>query len=94
MWRTVAHNADMNSKQRQRRLDQTRLTFANNVRTLRMRKQWTQAELADQLGISRATMNRIEVALFQPRFAEACLIADLLGVSISAMRSDLEQSDE
>jgi len=79
----------VNKKQREKRLEQTRLAFAANVKTLRLRKNWTQAELAERLGVHRITIIRIESGVHQPLFSEACLMADLLGVSIAEMRHEL-----
>jgi DNA-binding XRE family transcriptional regulator len=73
-------------KARKRHEDQIRLAFANNVKTLRKRKEWTQQELAERLGVHRVTIVRIETGVHQPLFYEACLMADLLGVSIAEMR--------
>lgn len=85
--------SDRSSKQlekaRQRHEDQIRLAFANNVKTLRKRKEWTQQELAERLGVHRVTIVRIETGVHQPLFYEACLMADLLGVSIAEMRVEL-----
>ena len=76
-------------KARKRHEDQIRLAFANNVKTLRKRKEWTQQELAERLGVHRVTIVRIETGVHQPLFFEACLMADLLGVSIAEMRVEL-----
>lgn len=76
-------------KTREQIAAEIRKNFANNVRILRKRKQWTQDELADKVGIARCTINRIEVGLHQPRFADACMLADILGVSVSDMRAEI-----
>lgn len=82
----------MDEKARERRLDQIRLAFANNVKTLRLRNNLTQAQLAADLGVHRVTVVRIETGVHQPLFAEACLMADILGATIAEMRGDLGQA--
>ena len=84
----------MDKKTRDRRLEQIRIAFANNVKTLRTRKEWTQDELAKRAGVHRVTIVRIETGVHQPLYSEACVLADVLGVSIAAMRGDLSQVAE
>ncbi len=74
---------------RETKLDQIREAFAANVRLLRERKGWTQAELAERIGIHRVTVSRLEAGLHEPLFADACLLADALGVTIGEMRFPL-----
>lgn len=79
----------MDEKQRNKRLEMIRERFSKNVAILRRRKEWSQQELADRVGIHRVTVARIETAVHHPSFAEACLMADLLGVSIGEMRAEM-----
>ncbi len=81
----------MDKKTRDRRLDQIRVAFANNIRTLRTQKGWAQAELAERMGLHRHTIIRVESGVHQPLYSEACVMADLLGVSVAALRGDLGQ---
>jgi DNA-binding XRE family transcriptional regulator len=74
---------------RDQKLDQIRETFAGNVKLLRERKGWTQAEMAERVGMHRVTISRLEAANNEPLFADACLIADALGVTIGEMRFPL-----
>jgi transcriptional regulator with XRE-family HTH domain len=64
--------------------------FGRNVRALRLRKEWTQQQLADTLGWHRITITRIESGIHQPLFAEACLMADLLGVKVGELRYQIK----
>lgn len=73
----------------ERKLDQIREAFGANVKLLRERKGWTQAELAERVGMHRVTISRLETANHEPLFADACLIADTLGVTIGEMRFPL-----
>lgn len=74
---------------RDEQLDAIRSVFSRNVKLLRERKGWTQAELAELLGVHRTTIVRIETGVHQPLFSEACLLADILGASIAEMRIEV-----
>jgi putative transcriptional regulator len=54
----------------------------NNLRVLRKRHRWTQAQLAEKLGISRQSIYSIETGKYDPSLPLAFRIADLFGVSI------------
>lgn len=82
----------VDEKLRERRMEQIRMAFANNVRALRTERGWTQQELADKLGVHRITVTRIESGQHQPLFGEACIMADILGASIASMRDDLSKA--
>jgi len=75
----------MNEKQRRASLKRTQEAFAYNLRRLRTEKGWKQWELAEKVGMHRVTVTRLETALHQPLLAEACLIAEVFGVSIETM---------
>ena len=47
----------------------------NNVRDLRGQVNWTQANLAEKLGVSRQTVNAIETEKFDPSFPLAFKVA-------------------
>lgn len=49
----------------------------NQVRELRLQRDWTQADLAERLGVSRQTVNAIEVGKFDPSLPTAFRIAHL-----------------
>lgn len=81
--------AQMDEKQRDKRIEATRERFSKNVVILRKRKEWTQLELAERIHVHRITVVRIETGQHHPSFAEACLMADVLGVSIGDMRAEM-----
>jgi len=54
----------------------------NRLRVLRADRDWTQAELADQLGVSRQTVNSIETEKYEPSLSLAFAIANLFGKTI------------
>jgi transcriptional regulator with XRE-family HTH domain len=66
-----------------------KVVFARNVKILRERNGLTQEELAERSGMHRVTIARIETNVTHPSFCEACLIADVLGVSVSQLRVEI-----
>jgi putative transcriptional regulator len=49
----------------------------NHVRELRAQFSWTQAELAEKLGVSRQTVNAIETEKYDPSLPLAFKVAKL-----------------
>jgi putative transcriptional regulator len=49
----------------------------NNLRVLRAEREWSQAELADALGVSRQTVNALETGKYDPSLPLAFKIARL-----------------
>lgn len=49
----------------------------NRLRELRAQKQWSQGDLADELGVSRQTVNAIETEKYDPSLPLAFRIARL-----------------
>ncbi len=49
----------------------------NSVRELRAQLEWTQADLAEKLGVSRQTVNAIETEKYDPSLPLALKIAKL-----------------
>ena len=49
----------------------------NKLRELRAAKEWSQADLADKLGVSRQTVNAIETEKYDPSLPLAFKIARL-----------------
>jgi len=61
----------------------------NNVAERRLERAWTQADLAQALGVSRQTVISIERERFDPSLPLAFLIARTFGCSIEdVFRSD------
>jgi len=57
----------------------------NNLKTLREERGWTQGALADQLGVSRQTVNALETGRYDPALPLAFRIAHLFGRPIEAI---------
>ena len=54
----------------------------NRLRVLRAEREWSQAELADRLGVSRQTVNSIETGKYDPSLGLAFAIADVFELRI------------
>ncbi|MFZ5879695.1 MAG: helix-turn-helix transcriptional regulator [Chloroflexota bacterium] len=54
----------------------------NLLRSLRAERDWSQADLAEKLGVSRQTVNAIETEKYDPSLPLAFKIADLFGKKI------------
>ena len=54
----------------------------NKLRELRTAKEWSQADLADKLGVSRQTVNAIETEKYDPSLPLAFKVACLFKKSI------------
>ena len=60
----------------------------NRLKVLRAERDWTQANLADELGVSRQTVNAIEKGKFDPSLPLAFKIARLFELSIEEIFHD------
>jgi putative transcriptional regulator len=63
----------------------------NHLRVLRAEREWSQADLAGQLKVSRQTVNAIETGKYDPSLPLAFAIARLFGQPIEAI---FEAGDE
>jgi putative transcriptional regulator len=54
----------------------------NRLRVLRAERNWSQADLASSLGVSRQTINAIETGKYDPSLPLAFKIAQLFGARI------------
>jgi putative transcriptional regulator len=57
----------------------------NKLRELRAAKEWSQADLADKLGVSRQTVNAIETEKYDPSLPLAFKVAHLFKLPIEEM---------
>ncbi len=57
----------------------------NRLRVLRAERNWSQAELAEQLGVSRQSINAIETGKYDPSLPLALRIARLFGQPLEAI---------
>ena len=59
----------------------------NRLKALRADRDWTQAELADRLHVTRQTINAIEKGKYDPSLPLAFKIAALFGLPIEVIFS-------
>ncbi len=64
----------------------------NRIRVFRAEQGWSQADLADRLGVSRQTVNAIENGRYDPSLPLAFRIGRVFGVAIEEVFED--SSDE
>ncbi len=57
----------------------------NRLRELRGARNWSQADLADRLGVSRQTINAIETEKYDPSLPLAFKLARLLRLPIESL---------
>jgi putative transcriptional regulator len=62
----------------------------NRLRVLRAERNWSQAELATRLAVSRQTVNALEVEKYDPSLPLAFKIARLFEEPIESIFSDEE----
>lgn len=60
------------------------------LRVLRAEREWSQAELADRLGVSRQTINAIETEKYEPSLSLAFKISKLFKMRVE----EIFQSDD
>lgn len=57
----------------------------NHLRTLRAQAQWTQADLAQRLGVSRQAVNALETGKHDPSLDLAYRISVVFGLPVEAI---------
>jgi len=63
----------------------------NKLRELRAARDWSQAELADKLGVSRQTVNALETERYDPSLPLAFKVARLFKLTIEEVFLDDER---
>ena len=64
----------------------------NTIKVERAKKDWTQADLAEKIGVSRQTVNSIETGKFIPSTLLALKMASVFETSVEAI-FQLESTD-
>lgn len=60
----------------------------NRLRVLRAERSWSQADLAERLGVSRQTVNAVETGKYDPSLPLAFKIARLFEIPIERVFED------
>ena len=63
----------------------------NRLKVLRAERDWSQADLAERLGVSRQTVNALETGRYDPSLPLAFRIARVFAQPIEAIFIDSEQ---
>jgi putative transcriptional regulator len=56
--------------------------LANRLREARAERGWTQAELAERVGVTRKTINTVENGVFTPSTLLALKLAQAMGTTV------------
>ncbi|MCB0710302.1 MAG: helix-turn-helix transcriptional regulator [Chitinophagaceae bacterium] len=64
----------------------------NTIKVERAKKDWTQADLADKIGVSRQAVNSIETGKFVPSTVLALKMAKVFGTPVEII-FQLEKTD-
>lgn len=64
----------------------------NTIKVERAKKNWTQADLAERVGVSRQAINAIETGKFIPSTLLALKMAKVFGTTVEVL-FELEKSD-
>ena len=64
----------------------------NTIKVERAKKNWTQADLADKIGVSRQAVNSIETGKFFPSTVLALKMAKVFGTTVEVV-FQLEKAD-
>jgi len=70
------------------RICQSEVQMKNRLRVLRAERDWSQADLAERLEVSRQSVNAIETGKFDPSLPLAFKLARLFETTIEAIFSD------
>jgi len=62
----------------------------NRLKVLRAERDWSQAELADRLDVSRQSVNAIETGKYDPSLPLAFRIARVFGLTIEQIFEECE----
>ena len=65
----------------------------NRLKVIRAERNWSQADLAARLGVSRQTINAIETEKYDPSLPLAFKVARLVGMKIEDIFSDETSND-
>ena len=77
----------------EKRQEAIRDALAAEIRAARARRNYTQGELADRAGISRATIARLEAGARSADVIQLIAIADALGVDPGAMLDSAQRQN-
>jgi putative transcriptional regulator len=66
-------------------VDDVEIPMNNRLKVLRAERDWSQAELAEQAGVSRQTINAVETGKYDPSLTLAFKLAEIFERPIEAI---------
>jgi putative transcriptional regulator len=79
----------LEAEQKDKKARQYQLRLSENIRILRTSMGMSQIELARRMGWFRTTVIRLETGERCPSFADCCVLAEVLGVSVGTLSDDI-----
>jgi len=73
-----------------REVHDLRLTLGRRIRGLRLRRGWTQEELAFRAGLNKATMSDIERGKSDAAFSSLCKVSGAFGMTVAKLLIGVE----
>ena len=65
-----------------------KITFADNLRSLRKSKKWTQKDLAQKVGVDQRTVSAWENGICEPSYNLLAHLCELFNETFDSMLSD------
>lgn len=65
------------------------MALSDNIKQLRLEKEWTQEQLADKVDVTRSTVTQWETGWSQPRMGKVERLAAAFGVSVAELVGDV-----
>jgi len=72
------------------RVHDLRLALGRRIRRLRLRRGWTQEELAFRAGLNKATMSDIERGKSDAAFSSLCKVSGAFGMAVARLLNGVE----
>src|SRR5208282_5012480 len=72
------------------RVDDLRPALGRRIRRLRLRRGWTQEELAFRAGVNKATMSDIERGKSDAAFSSLCKVSGAFGMTVARLLNGVE----
>ena len=66
----------------------------NRLRVLRAERDWSQADLADRIGVARQTAHAVETGKYAPSLPLAFKVSQIFGIPIEAIFSLDDDAEE
>lgn len=72
-------------------MDDVEIPVKNRLKVLRAERNWSQAKLAEELDVSRQTVNAIETGKYDPSLPLAFKMANLFGSTIEEIFTPVDE---